>query len=111
MPTTISKNSLLGIKFAYQLKIVGLQFVQEHRFHPVRRWRFDFANLDKMIAVEIDGGTYVGGRHTRGKGYHEDCDKRNAAILLGWRVFNFTGKHVHSGEALKIIEQAMGRCY
>tara|TARA_R110002126_G_scaffold288065_2_gene441348 strand:+ start:900 stop:1049 length:150 start_codon:yes stop_codon:yes gene_type:complete len=25
----------------------------EYRFHPTRRWRFDFARPDKKLAVEV----------------------------------------------------------
>lgn len=63
--------------------------VREHRFHPKRKWPFDFAWLDLMVAVEIEGGHWHG-RHTRGKGFVDDCEKYNAATALGWRVLRFT---------------------
>jgi very-short-patch-repair endonuclease len=62
----------------------------EFRFHPKRRWRFDFAWPAEKIAVECEGGTWSGGRHTRGKGYEGDCEKYNEAVILGWRVLRFT---------------------
>jgi hypothetical protein len=40
----------------------------EHRFHPVRRWRFDAAFPARKVAVELDGGIFAAGRHTRGAG-------------------------------------------
>lgn len=55
-----------------------------------RRWRFDFAHLGTKVAVEIEGGVWSGGRHTRGKGYIEDCTKYNRASVLGWTVFRLT---------------------
>jgi len=70
--------------------IKGPEFMAEYRFHPKRRWRFDFAWPRVKIAVEIDGGAYTRGRHTRGKGFEADCEKINAAALMGWRVFRFT---------------------
>ena len=64
----------------------------EYRFHKTRRWRFDFSwpSINPPIAIEVDGGTFSGGRHTRGKGYSDDQEKRNAATIAGWRVFNIT---------------------
>jgi very-short-patch-repair endonuclease len=67
-------------------------------------WRFDFAWVDRKIAVEIEGGTWSGGRHTRGKGFEEDCRKYNAATLHGWQVYRFTSSQVKSGEAVKFIK-------
>ena len=73
-------------------KSMGLDPVQEYRFHPVRRWRFDFAFPEEKIAVEIEGGTFSKSRHTTGIGYEKDCEKYNAATLNGWKVFRFTGR-------------------
>lgn len=61
-------------------------FVKEYKFHPKRRWRFDYADPKKKIAIEIHGGIWRGGRHTRGKGFANDREKMNEAIVLGWRV-------------------------
>jgi hypothetical protein len=62
----------------------------EYRFHPERRWQFDFAWPGAMAAVEVEGGIWSKGRHVRGNGYEDDCKKYNAAALLGWRVFRCT---------------------
>lgn len=64
--------------------------VTELRFHPVRRWRFDFAWPDVRVAVEVDGGVYTYGRHNRPGGFAQDCEKINAAQSLGWVVFRVT---------------------
>ena len=62
----------------------------EYRFHPVRKWKFDFAWPRVKVAVEIEGGAFSKGRHTRGKGFEGDCEKYNAALDAGWRVYRFT---------------------
>ncbi len=62
---------------------------REYRFHPTRRWRFDVAWPEHKVAVELEGGVWTLGRHTRGKGYCADMQKYNAAIELGWRVVRF----------------------
>jgi hypothetical protein len=75
-----------------------------------RRWRFDFAWPDRMLAVEVDGGAWIpgGGRHTRGAGFAADHDKFNRATLLGWRVLRFTARHVDDGSALADLAEALG---
>jgi len=83
--------------------------VAEHRFHPVRRWRFDFAFLDSLVAVELDGGTWSRGRHTRGAGYRGDCEKLNAAVSMGWRVFRVTAGMLKANPAgvVEMVEEAL----
>ena len=87
------KASSLEVAFVDQARRLRLPaLVEEHRFAALigRQWRFDFAWPDRMLAVEIDGGAFSNGRHTRGAGFVEDCRKLNAATLLGWRVLRFT---------------------
>ena len=62
----------------------------EYRFRPNRKSAFDCAWPGKKIALEIDGGVYTRGRHTRGTGYEKDCLKYNAAALYGWKLFRFS---------------------
>jgi very-short-patch-repair endonuclease len=77
------------------IKLSGLPSpAREYRFHPRRRWRFDFAWPRHKIAVEVDGGIYNRGRHVRGSGFERDAEKRNAAVMAGWRVLHFTPRHV-----------------
>lgn len=72
--------------------------VHEYRFSE-RRWRFDFAWPEQMVAVECEGGTWIRGRHTRGKGFEEDCKKYNRATADGWRVFRCTTGMLKQGPA------------
>src|SRR5688572_26974789 len=62
----------------------------EFEFALPRKWRFDFAWPDVRVAVEMQGGTWIQGRHSRGKGQTEDANKLNTATLLGWDVMYFT---------------------
>jgi very-short-patch-repair endonuclease len=87
------------------LRAAGLpEPVREYRFHPSRRWRFDFVWPAAMLAVEVEGGSWIHGRHVRGRGFEADCAKYNAAVLLGWRVLRFTTAMVESGAAISAIE-------
>jgi len=77
----------------------GREFVL---FSP-RKWRFDFVFCASKVIVEIEGGTFSGGRHTSGKGFQGDCDKYNYATARGWKVFRFTGQDVKNGSAITLI--------
>ena len=81
--------------------------VEEHRFHPDRRWRFDFAWPDKMIALEIEGGAWTQGRHTRGKGYEGDCEKYSEAAILGWKVIRATTGMMKDGRGYNLLDKAL----
>jgi len=71
----------------------------------LKDWRFDFAWPNLMLAVEVEGGAWVGGRHTRGKGFLEDLRKYEAAQRMGWTIYRTAGELIKSGNALKTIEQ------
>lgn len=81
--------------------------VEEHRFHPKRRWRFDYAWPDKMIAFELEGGNWIRGRHTRGKGYENDCEKYSEAAILGWKVIRATPSMMKTGLGYSLLAKAM----
>lgn len=63
---------------------------REYKFFTTRKWRFDFAWIAERIAVEIEGGNFTRGRHTRPIGFEQDCEKYNSAVMAGWRVLRFT---------------------
>lgn len=63
---------------------------QEYRFAQHRRWRFDLAWVEQKIAIEVEGGIFVGGRHTHPVGFLNDMEKYNCAAMLGWRVLRWT---------------------
>src|SRR4051812_36399233 len=101
-------TSDLETAMLWQLRAAGLPApVAEHRFHPSRRWRFDVAWPDRMIALEIDGGTWSGGRHSRGDGYERDCEKANEAVIAGWSLLRVTGAMVTDGRALGLLERIL----
>lgn len=80
---------------------------QQARFHPTRRWRFDFSWRSAMVACECDGGTWSGGRHVSGRGFEADCEKINEAALAGWLVLRFTRGMIESGQALSMLQRAL----
>lgn len=104
-----SKREALEAHMLRDIRAVKLDAgcTSQHAFHTERKWRFDFAWPQRKVALEVDGGVHTGGRHTRGSGYTEDCEKLNAAIIFGWRVLRVTGEHVHSGQAVKWLEEVL----
>ena len=72
-------------------KIEGPELVEELKFHPDRKWRFDFAHPSTMVAIEIEGGIWDQSRHTRPAGFIKDCEKYNSGLILGWFIFRLPG--------------------
>lgn len=80
---------------------------REHRFAPPRRWRFDFAWPAHQVALEVEGGTWIGGRHNRGSGYAADCEKYAEAAIQGWAVIRATTEQVRDGSAVIWVKRAI----
>ena len=85
--------SALERSFAFTLKAIGVEMIK-YKFHPTRKWELDFAHVASKVALEIDGGEFSNGAHNRGARMANDYEKRNAAIELGWVVFQLTGAMV-----------------
>lgn len=92
--------------FAFQLRALGVPpYERELAFFSGRRWRFDFAWPQLMLAVEIEGGTWSGGRHTTGSGFESDAWKYGLATLVGWRVIRLTGAMVEDGRGISLVDE------
>lgn len=84
-----------------------LEIVKEYKFHPVRRWRFDYAIPALKIAVEVDGAVWVGGRHNRPAGYIADMEKLNTAASMGWLVIRVTTDDRFCMKTLEMIKDVV----
>lgn len=86
---------------------------REYKFHPVRKWRFDFAWPKLKVAVEIDGNTFADhatvGNHAVGKTYQNDCKKSNAAQLEGWAILRADREMVDTDEFGQIVKSMLLR--
>lgn len=88
----------------------GASVLTEYRFHPERKWPFDMAIPAYKIAIEIEGGTWINGRHVTGGGYADDCEKYNAAAVRGWAVLRYTTEQAQNiNQIVADIEEAMKR--
>lgn len=94
--------------FLALLKQNGLpEPVPEFRFDPVRRWRIDWAFVDQRVALEIEGGIFVRGRHSRGLGMLKDMEKYNELAARGWRLIRTTPGNLYSPETLRVLTLAL----
>ena len=81
--------------------------LKEHRFEVNRRWRFDYAWLGVVggkVALEVEGGVWSQGRHTRGAGFLGDIEKYNRAVVLGWRVVRCTPDKLMTMETVDMLK-------
>ena len=91
---------------------MGLPIPQpEYRFHPVRRWRFDFAFPEHKIALEVEGGIWGGGRHITPDGFYKDMEKYNTAACMGWRVLRVTPQGVATLASVQLVKDAMANVF
>ena len=93
--------------FALHCRAEGLSPEREYLFHPRRKWRFDFAFVREKLSVEIEGGIWSHGAHTRGQHFEGDCVKYAHAAILGWRVIRCSTGQVTSGQAIEWVLQAL----
>lgn len=112
--------------------------VFEYRFDAKRRWRFDIAwpsaggasdegrvtgdelgkdsgNSKRLItphlslALEVQGGIWTGGRHTRGAALLGEWEKLNAAACAGWRVLFVQPRDLMKRSTVELVKRALGR--
>lgn len=109
--------------FTWDIKhTLGLKMEMEYKFHPDRKWRFDYAIPEYKIAIEVEGGvwkkttytdkdgkelTIQGGRHTTGKGYINDLEKYNTATAMGWAVFRVTPSQIKKYAVPQLIRDCI----
>ena len=93
------------IALAGQLDARGISYERELMLIPGRRFRFDFLLAQFALVIEVEGGTWSGGRHTTGAGFRSDCFKYNSALELGYRVLRYTTDMVTKGEAIAQVER------
>ena len=86
---------------------LGVECVKEYKFHPERRWRFDYAIPEHKIALEVEGGVWTQGRHTRPQGFLGDIEKYNTATLMGWRVFRTTPTDLYCTATVILLKTAI----
>jgi len=79
----------------------------EYRIVPGRRFRWEWAWPEHEVALEIQGGVWIGGKHGRGSGVVKDHEKMNLAVLAGWRVLQVQPKHLMTTETRDWLRQLL----
>jgi very-short-patch-repair endonuclease len=91
-----SQKTLLEDSLFEEFRFHGLPLPErQYFFHPVRKWRADFAWPDRKIIVEVQGGLFMRskkGGHNRGAYMEKEYEKHNYAASAGWKVFKFGPK-------------------
>jgi very-short-patch-repair endonuclease len=106
--TPLSKNqSAAEDELAFQLQCAHLPFERQVKIRPDRRFRADFYFRAHELVVEVDGGGFIEGRHSRGKGMERDAEKSFYIALMPARLIRVTPRHVRDGRALKWIQEAL----
>lgn len=105
-----SKKPSEGEKtLSLELAAAGIEFEREFKFHDKRKWRADFRISNTKILVEVEGGVWTNGRHTRGTGYTADAEKYSTAASEGWIVLRFTTEQVKAGKAIGLIKKCISQ--
>ena len=94
-------------RLSAQLARLSIGHQCEFRFDPDRAWRFDFAWPEQKLALEIQGGNWIGGAHVRPAALCKEYEKLNAAAIQEWRVLFVTPEDVDSGKAVTLIMEAL----
>lgn len=81
----------------------------EHVFCKGRLWRIDyyFERSGVKVALEVEGGVYSGGRHTRPKGFLGDIEKYNMLSLMGIWLIRTTPKDLISVATLDLVKNVL----
>lgn len=112
-----SPGAAASVPFPALCRALGLpEPVPEYRFALPRRWRIDWAWPDARLGLEVDGGVWTRGRHTRGSGWVKDSEKLNTAAIMGWRMLRCTPQQLPGmvttvAEALAEALASVKRCF
>lgn len=91
-------------QFAKHLELAQLKLINQVK---PRKWAVDWAWPEQKLALEVEGGIFIQGRHARGAGMVKDMEKYNALACLGFRLLRVTPEHVRNGMALTWIQLAL----
>lgn len=99
----------LELELLSQIRMIGLpEPTLEYMAIPGRKFRYDFGWIEQKVLAEVQGGIYsYAPSHASASGIRRDCEKANLAVAHGWRLFHFTPDMVRSGEAVRMIEEAL----
>ena len=83
--------------------------VAEVALIPGRRFRCDLVWESARTVVEVNGGVFIGGRHSRGMGQIKDWEKLNELALDGWKVIQVSPRQVQDGTLTGLLARVFAR--
>ena len=96
--------------FRYQLILHNIDIPEsEYMFAKElkRKFRFDYCYTEHKLAIEIEGGIWINGRHNRASGFIKDMEKYNIACVLGYRILRFTIQDLKKESTYITIKEAL----
>lgn len=106
-PSDLPKSRLQAV-LENRLHAAGLGgFSREYYFARPRRWRFDIAFVKHLVAIEVEGGGWVNGRHVRGSGFARDLRKYGEAAARGWIVLRVDGAMIEDNSAVEYAKRIL----
>lgn len=101
----------LAETLSFQLRAAGIEHQREVMLVPGRRFRTDIF-IAPDLAIECDGGAFPNrkgqvGRHARGAGIRQDCEKQCLLVVHGYRCMRVMTDQIRNGLALQWIEAAI----
>lgn len=83
--------------------------VAEYQFCPGRKWRADyyFEANGRRVALEVEGGIWTNGRHTRPQGFAGDMEKYNAMSQAGIFLIRVTPGNLMKTETFTMIKNVL----
>jgi very-short-patch-repair endonuclease len=97
----------MNLFIALVQKELNVTVTPEYRFDDTRKWRIDYAIVPHKIAIEVEGGAYTNGRHTRPMGFIGDMEKYNALTVQGWRLIRVQPKDLVTVKTLNMIKSTI----
>lgn len=87
---SIEKEGIKTVLWVLKREGIIPDYVEELEFHTERKFRFDWAIPELMIAIEYEGLFSKKSGHTTVGGYTKDTIKYNLAAINGWTVLRYT---------------------
>jgi hypothetical protein len=81
--------------------------VAEYQFAKPRKWRADFCWIDQKVILEVNGGIFSQGRHTRGAALLKEWDKINTGAGIGYRFIFCQPSQLATRRTIDYIENAI----
>lgn len=69
-----------------------------------RQFQADIGYPQIHLLIELEGGNWTRGRHVRGQGYENDCEKYSIASILGYMLIRVTYSMIQNGMAYNLLK-------